>query len=117
MIHKLTTLLVALVLSAPVFSFTNQRIGTSFASVQLERSRGHFQIFSTEPENDGELGGDIPLPKTSVTTSSSSEPEGTQYPVDLPSPILLVRHVLQLKNDAIQFLTVYIPFLSNRPPP
>lgn len=90
MIQKVTSLLVVLAFSTPVLSFTNQGVTTSFASVQLDRSKGRFSpIFSTEPENDTGLGDDIPLPESSVTTTTSSEPEGTQYPLNVPSPILL----------------------------
>ena len=94
MIQKITALLVVLALSTPVLSFTNQGVTTSFASVQFDRSRGQFSpIFSTEPENDTGLGDDIPLPESSVSTTSS-EPEGTQYPLNVPSPILLASSMI-----------------------
>ena len=97
MIHKFTALLVALILSAPAFSFTNQVLihKRSLSSIQqLERTRGLSPIFSTEPENDVGLGDDIPLPENSVSAPISNEPEGTQYPLNVPSPILLAASMI-----------------------
>mmetsp|Transcript_33810 Transcript_33810/g.81982 ORF Transcript_33810/g.81982 Transcript_33810/m.81982 type:complete len:158 (-) Transcript_33810:102-575(-) len=94
MIHKLTALLVALFLSAPVLAFTNQRIDRSLPSMQWERTRGLSPIFSTEPENNGGLGDDIPLPESSVSPPTSNEPEGTQYPLNVPSPLLLASSMI-----------------------
>lgn len=82
---KLTALFVALFFSSCV-SLANQRSNTILSSIQLERTRRLSPIFSTEPDNGGGLGSDTPLPESSVC---ASEPEGTQYPLDVPSPILL----------------------------
>ncbi|CAJ1953649.1 unnamed protein product [Cylindrotheca closterium] len=100
MIHKLIALLLASLLSAPVISFTNQQRSIHSTSLllpsiqQLERTRGSSPIFSTDPDNDNGLGDDIPLPESSVSTPTSSEPEGTQYPLNVPSPILLATSMI-----------------------
>jgi hypothetical protein len=79
---KFTALLALLSLSTPVFSFTsNQRISHVTTTSKMHSSnRKVTPLFSTEPEQN-EM--DIPLPE------KPSEPEGTQYPIEFPSPLLL----------------------------
>jgi hypothetical protein len=86
-LQKFTALLALLLLSTPVFSFTtNQRISHVTTTSRMHSSnRKVTPLFSTEPEQNDMT--DIPLPETSIATPS--EPEGTQYPIDAPSPLLL----------------------------
>ena len=65
------------------FTRNFQRNGIATASIPLSKS---IKAFSTPPENNGDAFAD---PLSSNKPVSSPEPEGTSYPIDLPSPILL----------------------------
>jgi hypothetical protein len=89
---KFPALLALLLSSTPVFSFTtNQKISHVTTTSRMHSSnRRVTPLFSTEPEQNDMT--NIPLPETSIATPS--EPEGTQYPIDVPSPLLLATSVV-----------------------
>lgn len=80
-------------LATPGYSFSSQRLVVSNIASSTTQynvvSRNHkFMLFSTEGNETPKASSEVvePAPQTAVTPS---EPEGTQYPINAPSPILL----------------------------